>query len=68
LVPFGEMMSPQLARLSARASVVSMLRNGVTYFIEAGAPYPEVLAEEVVRSGIKGVVTLATYNVLEDGS
>jgi len=45
-----------------------MLRNGVTYFIEAGAPYPEVLAEEVVRSGIKGVVTLATYNVLEDGS
>uniref|UniRef100_A0A7J3ZJT5 Amidohydrolase n=1 Tax=Fervidicoccus fontis TaxID=683846 RepID=A0A7J3ZJT5_9CREN len=68
LVPFENMMTPTLARLSAQASIVNMLRNGITYFIEAGAPYPDILAEEVARAGIKGVVTLATYNVLEDRS
>jgi len=68
LAPFENMMTPHLARLSTQASIVNMLRNGVTYFIEAGAPYPEILAEEVARVGIKGVVTLATYNILEDRS
>jgi len=68
LVPFENMMSSQLARISTQASIVNMLRNGVTYFIEAGAPYPEILAEEVSRLGMKGVITLATYNILEDRS
>lgn len=65
LVPFERAMSEKLARLSTRASIVNMLRNGVTYFIEAGAPYPEILAEEVLRSKVKGVVTYATYNVAD---
>lgn len=68
LVPFENAMKLHLVRISTQASIVNMLRNGVTFFIEAGAPYPEILAEEVARSGIKGVVTLATYNVLEDRS
>uniref|UniRef100_A0A7C5YU74 Amidohydrolase n=1 Tax=Ignisphaera aggregans TaxID=334771 RepID=A0A7C5YU74_9CREN len=68
LVPFENMMSLQLARISTQASIVNMLRNGITYFIEAGAPYPEILTEEVARSGVKGVITYATYNVLEDRS
>ena len=66
LVPFEKMMGEGLARLSSQASIANMLRNGITYFIEAGAPYPEILAQEVVSSGIKGVVTYATYN-LSDG-
>lgn len=66
LVPFERMMGEDLARLSTRASIVNMLRNGVTYFIEAGAPYPETLAQEVLRSGIRGVVTYATYDVAEE--
>lgn len=65
LVPFERVMSEDLARISSQASIVNMLKNGVTYFIEAGAPYPEVLAETVIESGIKGAVSLATYNVLE---
>jgi len=68
LVPFENAMKLHLVRISTQASIVNMLRNGVTFFIEAGAPHPEILAEEVARSGIKGVVTLATYNVLEDRS
>jgi 5-methylthioadenosine/S-adenosylhomocysteine deaminase len=66
LVPFERAMSSDLARLSSQAGIVNMLKNGVTYFIEAGAPYPEVLAEEVVKSRIKGVVTYATYNIADE--
>lgn len=66
LVPFERIMGEGLARLSSRASIINMLKNGVTYFVEAGAPYPEVLAEEVLASGIKGVVTYATYDIAEE--
>jgi 5-methylthioadenosine/S-adenosylhomocysteine deaminase len=65
LVPFERTMGDDLARLSSQASIVNMLKNGVTYFIEAGAPYPEILAQEVVKSRIKGVVTYATYNIAD---
>jgi len=68
LVPFENMLKPHLVKISTQASIVNMLRNGITFFIEAGAPYPEILAEEIARSGIKGVVTLATYNILEGRS
>lgn len=66
LVPFEEVMGEELARLSTQASILNMLKNGVTYFVEAGAPYPEILVEEAVKSGIKGVVTYATYDVVEE--
>lgn len=66
LVPFERAMGKDLARLSSRASIVNMLKNGITYFVEAGAPYPEILAEEVLASGIKGVVTYATYDIVEE--
>lgn len=65
LVPFEELMGEDLARLSSVASILNMLRNGVTFFVEAGAPYPEVLAREASAAGIKGVVTLATYDIVE---
>ena len=65
LVPFERTMGDDLARLSSQASIVNMLKNGITYFIEAGAPYPETLAQEVIKSRIKGVVTYATYNIAD---
>lgn len=66
LVPFERMMGEKLAELSTRASIANMLKNGITYFIEAGAPYPEILAQEVLASGIKGVITYATYDITDD--
>ncbi|MEO3993788.1 MAG: amidohydrolase family protein [Desulfurococcaceae archaeon TW002] len=66
LVPFERIMGEDLARLSSKASIINMLKNGITYFVEAGAPYPEILAEEVLASGIKGVVTYATYDIAEE--
>lgn len=66
LVPFEKIMGEDLARLSSKASIINMLRNGITYFVEAGAPYPEILAEEVLASGINGVVTYATYDIAEE--
>lgn len=65
LVPFERIMGEDLARLSSKASIINMLKNGITYFIEAGAPYPEILAEEVLASGIRGVITYATYDIAE---
>lgn len=66
LVPFERVMGEDLARLSSKASIINMLKNGITCFVEAGAPYPEVLAEEVLASGIRGVVTYATYDITEE--
>jgi len=66
LVPFERVMGEDLARLSSEASIINMLKNGITCFVEAGAPHPEVLAEEVLVSGIRGVVTYATYDIAEE--
>lgn len=65
LVPFEEAMDVEYARLSTQASLINMLKNGITYYIEAGAPYPDVLVEETLRVRLKGIVTYATYNVVD---
>jgi len=65
LIPFEKRLGEDLARLSSMVSIINMLKNGITYFVEAGAPYPEVLADVVKNIGIKGVVTYAIYDILE---
>jgi len=65
LIPFEKKLGEDLARLSSIVSIINMLKNGITYFVEACAPYPEVLAEAVKETGIKGVVTYAIYDILE---
>lgn len=66
LIPFEQEMGVELAHLSTQASIINMLKHGITCFIEAGAPYPEVLAEEVVSQQIKGIVSYATYDKIND--
>ncbi|WP_440059496.1 amidohydrolase family protein [Thermogladius sp. 4427co] len=66
LVPFERSMSPDLALFSTKLSIYGMLRNGTTAFVEAASPFPDILAEWVVKSGIRGFITPATYNISEE--
>lgn len=66
LVPFEWGLDEELARLSTQASLINMLKNGITYYVEAGAPYPEIAVEETAKSGVKAAVTYATYDKCDD--
>ncbi|WP_243674555.1 hypothetical protein [Vulcanisaeta distributa] len=45
------MLTDDLARLSSLVSVAAMAKNGVTYFIEAGAPRPRELIKAINEVG-----------------
>ena len=66
LIPFEETLSKEQAYLSSLSSILQMIRYGTTYFIEAGAPYPEELVKAMRETGIKGVVTLSSFNIYKD--
>jgi len=64
LIPFEKMLSKDLAYLSSLISFMNMIKNGITFFVEAGAPYPEEVVRAAKDIGIKGVVTASTFNVM----
>ena len=65
LVPFESRLSRRLAYISSLASAAAMARSGTTFFIEAGGPYPDAVAQVAEEVGIKAAVTPSFYNVLE---
>ena len=64
LVPFESRLSRDLAYISSLASAASMVRNGTTFFIEAGAPYPDAVAQAAEEVGVKAAVTPSFFNVV----
>jgi 5-methylthioadenosine/S-adenosylhomocysteine deaminase len=66
LIPFEETLTDGLAYLSSALSLMAMARNGVTTFIEAGAPKPLELVKAVNEVGIRGIITASTFDVHED--
>ena len=64
LIPFEKMLSRDLAHLSSLVSLMNMVKNGITFFVEAGAPYPEEVVKAAERIGVKGVVTASTFDVM----
>ncbi len=66
LIPFENMMSEYEAYISSLMSLITMLKSGVTTFVEAGAPHPEQLVKAVRETGARGFVSVSTYNVMED--
>ena len=66
LIPFEKMLSREEAYLSSLSSILQMIRYGVTFFIEACAPYPEELVKAIKETGVKGVVTLASYDIYKE--
>ncbi|ADN50014.1 amidohydrolase family protein [Vulcanisaeta distributa] len=66
LIPFEDLLTDELAYLSSLVSVAAMAKNGVTLFIEAGAPRPRELIRAINEVGIRGVITPSTFNVRDN--
>ncbi len=62
LIPFEEKLGSNLAFLSSMLSLLNMVSNGTTFFIEAGAPYPRELFNAAVKVGLRGVVAASTFD------
>ncbi len=66
LIPFEMSLSEEEALLSAKLSVLNMLKNGIVMFLDAGGPRPEILAETALSAGIKGVVSYSTSDLVKE--
>ncbi len=62
LIPFEMSLSEEEARVSAELSVLNMLKKGTVLYLDAGGPYPEILAEVSEKAGIKARVTQSTLD------
>ncbi|MBP1358213.1 MAG: amidohydrolase family protein [Sulfolobus sp.] len=63
LIPFEKKLTEEEAYYSSLFSLIQMIKSGVTYFLEAGAPYPEPLAKAILDISGSGIVTKATYDI-----
>ncbi len=64
LIPFEKKLNFELAYLSSLLSIADMVNNGTVYFVEAGAPYPDALIRALLDTGMRGAVTISTYDKL----
>ncbi|MDP7975948.1 MAG: amidohydrolase family protein [Thermoprotei archaeon] len=62
LVPFEAEMNEREGRVSAELAALNMIKKGITGFIDAGGPYPEVMAEVADTSGLRARVTYSTMD------
>jgi 5-methylthioadenosine/S-adenosylhomocysteine deaminase len=62
LVPFEAEMDEREAKASAELSALNMIKKGITGFIDAGGPYPEIMAEAAQRAGLRARVTYSTMD------
>ncbi|MGC9208810.1 MAG: amidohydrolase family protein [Nitrososphaeria archaeon] len=65
LIPFEMSLTEKEAALSAKLTVLNMIKNGVVMFLDAGGPRPDLLAEAALSAGIKGAVTYSTSDKVE---
>ena len=66
LIPFEDLLTDDLAYLSSLVSIVGMVKNGITTFIETGAPKPLELIRAVNEVGIRGIITPSTFDIGEN--
>jgi 5-methylthioadenosine/S-adenosylhomocysteine deaminase len=62
LIPFEAEMSREEAMVSAQLSCLNSIKKGVTAIADAGGPYPELLAEAALESGLRALVTYSTMD------
>jgi len=62
LIPFEAELTREEAEISVELSCLNMIRKGITSFADAGGPYPEILAEAALRSGLRALVTHSTMD------
>lgn len=67
--PFGSALTPEQAYISAMYTFASQLKAGITCFNDGGGAHGATVAQAVVDSGIRGIVTSQSGDLLvgEDG-
>lgn len=63
LIPFEANLTPDQVKVASLLSMINMLRNGTTCFVEAGGPHPEKIAEATLETGIRGIVTRSNIDL-----
>lgn len=63
LIPFEANLTPDQVKTASLFSMVNMIKNGTTCFVEAGSPYPEKVAEAVLETGMRGIITRSNIDL-----
>jgi len=66
LIPFEANLKPDQVKIASLLSIINMIKNGTTCFVEAGGPYPDKIAEAVEETGIRGIVTRSNIDLDPD--
>lgn len=63
LVPFESNLTPEESNLSAKLACLEMIKSGTTSFADAGGVHMDAVAEAVIQSGMRGVLTNSTMDM-----
>ena len=63
LVPFESNLTPEESYISAQLCCLEMIKNGTTSFADAGGVHMDHVAEAVIESGMRGVLTNSTMDM-----
>ncbi|WP_025785387.1 amidohydrolase family protein [Sporosarcina sp. D27] len=62
MVPFESRLQEKDVRISSQLSCLEMIKSGTTSFIDAGGRHMHKVAESVLESGLRGVITSSTMD------
>lgn len=57
LIPFEARLDRRHVEAASWLSMLGMIRCGTTCFVEAGAPWPDAVAEVAERAGLRAIIT-----------
>lgn len=63
MVPFESNLTKSDVKISAELANLEMIKSGTTAFVDAGGIYMDQVAETVVESGLRGVITNSTMDI-----
>ncbi|MEK4427557.1 amidohydrolase family protein [Solibacillus sp. FSL K6-1523] len=66
MVPFESNLKENDVRISSQLSFLEMIKSGTTSFIDAGGRHMHKVAESVIESGLRGVITCSTMDSGKD--
>lgn len=66
MVPFESNLKENDVHISSQLSFIEMIKSGTTSFIDAGGRHMHKVAESVIESGLRGVITCSTMDSGKD--
>ncbi|MCL4765024.1 MAG: amidohydrolase [Hyphomicrobiaceae bacterium] len=67
IYPYESEMSAEDAYFSALLCQIEMIRGGTTCFVDPGNYFPDETAKATVETGMRGVITRSTFDIMEGG-